>query len=185
MATPAEDRSREVARPLRVLVPLIKEAISRGARASVEHYRRAGAMLLEAKAQVPYGQWQAWLDDNFALSIKTAQAWMKLAREFALETRNPRFSTLSDVAYPHKKGAVRPPDWHAGVSEARDRVDADRLAQARQDEHRERRLMRALGLQLIDIGYKVLATKLHPDKGGSKEAMVRLNRVRDELKAAL
>jgi hypothetical protein len=35
-----------------------------------------------------------------------------------------------------------------------------------------------------DLGgeYRALATKLHPDRGGSKEAMARLNRVRDELK---
>jgi hypothetical protein len=31
-------------------------------------------------------------------------------------------------------------------------------------------------------GYKALAAKLHPDKGGSHEAMARLNRVRDNLK---
>jgi hypothetical protein len=31
-----------------------------------------------------------------------------------------------------------------------------------------------LGLRLIDIGWKVLARELHPDKGGSREAMTRL-----------
>jgi hypothetical protein len=35
-----------------------------------------------------------------------------------------------------------------------------------------------LALQLIDIGYKVLSVKLHPDKGGSHDAMRRLNKVR-------
>jgi hypothetical protein len=39
-----------------------------------------------------------------------------------------------------------------------------------------------LAMQLIDIGYKALATKLHPDKGGSGDAMSRLNEVRDRLK---
>jgi curved DNA-binding protein CbpA len=47
---------------------------------------------------------------------------------------------------------------------------------------KERETQRTLSLQLIDIGYKVLATKLHPDKGGSPEAMARLNQVRDALK---
>jgi hypothetical protein len=43
-------------------------------------------------------------------------------------------------------------------------------------------LHRDLALELIDIGFKALATRLHPDRGGSKDAMRRLNRVRDELK---
>jgi hypothetical protein len=46
----------------------------------------------------------------------------------------------------------------------------------------ERDLERKLALQLIDIGYKALASKLHPDRGGSAEAMQQLNRVRDQLK---
>lgn len=40
-----------------------------------------------------------------------------------------------------------------------------------------------LGLRLIDIGYKTLAKELHPDMGGSQDAMARLNRVRERLKA--
>lgn len=40
-----------------------------------------------------------------------------------------------------------------------------------------------LGLRLISIGYRVLAKELHPDKGGSKEAMHRLGRVRDRLRS--
>jgi hypothetical protein len=48
----------------------------------------------------------------------------------------------------------------------------------------ERKAEAQLGLRLIDIGYKVLARELHPDKvGGSREAMTRLNRVKDRLKS--
>ena len=40
------------------------------------------------------------------------------------------------------------------------------------------------GLRLIDIGYRVLAKELHPDKiGGSREAMTRLNRVKERFKS--
>ena len=46
----------------------------------------------------------------------------------------------------------------------------------------ERDAEQKLALRLIDIGYKVLAQTLHPDKGGSRDAMARLNRVRDRLK---
>jgi len=36
--------------------------------------------------------------------------------------------------------------------------------------------------RVIDVGYRVLAAKLHPDTGGSHEAMARLNQVRERLK---
>jgi hypothetical protein len=42
---------------------------------------------------------------------------------------------------------------------------------------------RRLAHELIDIGYRVLATKLHPDKGSKNgDAMQRLNEVRSTLK---
>jgi hypothetical protein len=40
----------------------------------------------------------------------------------------------------------------------------------------------ALKQQVIDAGYRSMAAKLHPDIGGSHDAMIRLNQVRDALK---
>lgn len=76
----------------------------------------------------------------------------------------------------------RPQAWHEPVKEAQ--VDIDILNRRREALNRadEREAERKLALQLIDIGYKALATKLHPDKGGSRDAMSRLNRVRDHLR---
>jgi malate synthase len=45
----------------------------------------------------------------------------------------------------------------------------------------ERAAQRELGTRLIDVGYRVLAKELHPDKGGSPDAMVRLSEVRKRL----
>jgi|SRR6516225_9524127 hypothetical protein len=61
-------------------------------------------------------------------------------------------------------------------------VAADTFVQERQARDAEIYLHRELAGELIDIGYRALATRLHPDRGGSKDAMARLNRVRDELK---
>jgi hypothetical protein len=44
-----------IARPLKVLVPLIQQDIAAAEAAGLEHYRRAGEMLLEAKEQLAYG----------------------------------------------------------------------------------------------------------------------------------
>lgn len=40
-----------------------------------------------------------------------------------------------------------------------------------------------VALQVIDSGFRAVAMKLHPDKGGSEQAMKELNSVRDALKA--
>ena len=48
----------------------------------------------------------------------------------------------------------------------------------------ERQAEIKLGQRLIAIGYRVLSAELHPDKrGGSREAMARLNRVRERLRS--
>jgi hypothetical protein len=77
---------------------------------------------------------------------------------------------------------VRKKDWHEPVKKILGRVDLDVLRQSELKRVEERDAEHKLALQLIDIGYKTLATKLHPDKGGSRDAMARLNRVRDRLK---
>jgi hypothetical protein len=61
-------------------------------------------------------------------------------------------------------------------------VARDEFVQERQARDDEVKLHRDLAEELIDLGYRALATKLHPDRGGTKDAMARLNRVRDELK---
>jgi hypothetical protein len=43
----------------------------------------AGDLLLEAKAQLPHGQWAEWLEANCAASARTARAYMQLAKQRA------------------------------------------------------------------------------------------------------
>lgn len=43
--------------------------------------REAGELLIEAKAQVEHGQWSDWLKANVQFSERTAQGYMRLARE--------------------------------------------------------------------------------------------------------
>jgi hypothetical protein len=181
--------SQDVTRPLSVLKPLICQELADGEAAGMEHYRRAGALLVEAKEQVPRGEWLNWITHNFRLSQQTANLYMKLAEQttntisnysslgdFVRKTSNPNFN---------KPYTVRPTPWHEPVKQAVDSVSMERMTRAMQAREAEARMTRELGLKLIDIGYKVLSTKLHPDTGGSTDAMKRLNRVRDQLKKAL
>ena len=176
--------STTIARPLNVLVPMIREELQAGNDAGLEHYRRAGEMLLEAKEQVPVGKWRAWVDHNFHLGLTTADRYIKLAKSDTGRARQGESTTLSAFVEPDRPSHHRP-TWHEPVRQITNRVNVEALASEERARKQEQQLIRQLGNQLIDIGYKVLATKLHPDKGGSTEAMGRLNRVRELLRRTL
>ena len=170
----------QIARPLPVLVPLIQEEIAAGNSAGLDHYRQAGELLLEAREQVAEFKWSKWLSANFALHRSTAYRYMTLAERIR---ENPDLvatsqQTMFEIVQPdeRKKRQKRRAAFklHKPV---------DQFAVERQARTEETRVLRKLALELIDIGFKALATRLHPDHGGSGLAMRRLNRVRRELKS--
>jgi hypothetical protein len=59
-------------------------ALHASARRSAEQVARdaveAGRKLIEAKAALPHGQWQAWLRDHADINERTARLYMQLAR---------------------------------------------------------------------------------------------------------
>jgi hypothetical protein len=55
-------------------------AVSAALSDSVRHAVAAGEMLIEAKTQVPHGQWLPWLRDNCTMSERTAQLYMRCAK---------------------------------------------------------------------------------------------------------
>ena len=85
------------------------------------------------------------------------------------------FSSLNDFRRRHL-GESRPPSSNSVEDNLR-RAE-ERLARAAEQPAARRKI----ALELISAGYKALAIKLHPDKGGSREAMILLNEVRDLLK---
>jgi hypothetical protein len=198
LATAASEA--RLARPLNVLVPLIQDDLQQGRvaaeRAGLPYYRAAGEKLNEAKSQLEHGEFRDWLKRHFAVSLETARIYMRFAEEtvgqkpsalgfsslsdFVRQTGNPNYNR--PIAY-----ADPPPAWHKPVQRVVDQVDTQRLNLRREEMKRaeEQDAQRTLALQLIDIGYRVLARKLHPDKGGSRDAMVRLNAVRDRLKRSV
>lgn len=188
MATALAKREHtKLARPLKVLIPLIQADIEQGDRAGMQYYADAGDKLIEAKEQVSYGHWGAWLSKNFHLVDRTAQTYMRLARLRAENiAKNRSGGSVLPASLNEMRGATRT------ERERREREDSyksvlreletDLYAQERQTRDDEVQLHRDIALELIDVGWKALATRLHPDRGGSKEAMARLNRVRSELK---
>jgi hypothetical protein len=177
-------RQHAVARPLKVLVPLIKSELHAGEAAGLEHYRRVGELLNEAKAQMPWGSWQKWLSKHFTkehgLSQTTATRYMRLAEHVAAK---PNLVTGDDYSaiIGHRRSRTQVHGAWKGVTDAARDLDADLFSQERQSLDEEIRLRRALVTELFDLGYRALATRLHPDRGGSKDAMARLNEVRAQL----
>jgi hypothetical protein len=188
---------RDIVRPLKVLIPLIKQDLKDGDEAAqsagMPYYKAAGEKMIEAKPQVKAGGFEKWLTANFHRSASHCRGYMALART-TMDKRNagvPVFSSLAE----HERhiGRHRPTsgkvrrDWQPDVDAIADRArrDMERLQQEEMTRKQEREAEQKLGIRLIDIGYKVLAKELHPDSGGSREAMQRLQRVRDHLKASL
>jgi hypothetical protein len=187
-----------VARPLKMLIPLIQEDLEQARQASeragMPYYKAAGEKMLEAKPQLARGEFGPWLKRHFNIGYAHAERYMAFARATD-DTQNPRvrgFSSFSD--FMRKEGGdpgygrvVRKRDWHEDVKGniERARREAERIREADLTRQQEREAEKRLALRLIDIGYKVLAKELHPDKGGDREAMARLGRVRDRLKQSI
>jgi hypothetical protein len=184
VATPTE---QPVARPLKVLIPLIladmKEGDDAAEKASMPYYRAAGEKMLEAKAQLKHGEFMPWLKRNLDISQTTANLYMRLAREQI--NGAPLFSSLREFEdRPRPKPKPRPESAQAAFNQAFDEVFAKNRRQDLLNQGEERKAESDLGRQIVARGYKSLAKELHPDKiGGDRTAMVRLNRARDRLKA--
>ncbi len=176
----------KIARPLKVLIPLIQADIERGDRAGMQYYADAGDKLIEAKEQVSHGHWGTWLSKNFSLVDRQAQRYMRLARLRATHAekrlgKSDLPSSLSEMD--GNTARRREQSWRdSSLKAVLQDVDPDIYAEEKQTRDDEIQLHRDIALELIDIGFKALATRLHPDHGGSREAMARLNRVRAELK---
>jgi Protein of unknown function (DUF3102) len=182
-----QSEGRKVARPLKILIPMIQSELQQGNSAGHEHYTRAGEMLIEAKGQVAYGTWGQWLTKNFDLSRSTAAVYMQWARahEDALSrgARQPSFNSLRDMRgdterQREQRQSKQQQDFRRVLRD----VAADTFVQERQARDEEIKLHRELAEELVEIGYRALALKLHPDRGGAKIAMSRLNCIHDDLK---
>jgi hypothetical protein len=188
--------STQVVRPLHVLVPLIKQDLQNAKEAADEaalpYWQAAGDKMLEAKEHYKgrINEFEAWLKRNFDIGLTQARRYMKVAGETINRGRGRGNSETLSGAIRASGGSPRGSPrgggaWHEPIKEVIGRVNVEALKQDALAKQEERALQRKLALNLIDIGYKALASKLHPDKGGSREAMARLNRVRDILRDAV
>jgi hypothetical protein len=179
---------RKVARPLKALIPLIQSELQQGNSAGHEHYMRAGQMLIEAKDQIAYGAWNRWLTKNFDLSKTTANVYMRWARENehldggAVEV--PYRSIRDMTGHTERRREQNQSTQNKRFKDVlRDVMqDRDAFAQERQRHAEEIEAYRELAEKYCNTAFYALAAKLHPDHGGSKNAMAMLNRIHEDMK---
>jgi hypothetical protein len=190
---PAQSPETNAARNPAELVPLIREDLRQGheaaEKAGLPYYRAAGEKLLEAKAGLPHGEFQTWIARHFRISYTQAKRYMLLAKASDPQ-KGPAgaFSSLNDfLKHTSEPTRDEKPPWHEPAKKVFRDIDVQsaNLQQEARNRAQERQLQRQLGEQLIDAGYKLLARKLHPDHGGTKDGMTRLNAVRARLKVCL
>jgi hypothetical protein len=184
-------------RPLDKLKELIMEDLVAAERAGHEYRVAAGEKMLEAQRHFlsnPKGFW-AWIVRNFDLGRVQAQRYMDYAIESnkLASRRRPITQPFESIAdFERKRGTLpkgesvpkRP--YHDAVNKILSKIDPEALKRESERAREELSEIRNLAEQIVNAGYKVIASKLHPDvKGGSAHAMKLLNAARDRLRRAL
>jgi hypothetical protein len=189
-----QQADKRVARPPKILIPLIKADLRKLHEIELDTERTMlmpirisiGEKLIELKPQVNHGNFEKTIRKHFPSLVNVAGEWMRMARHEKASAET--ISSVADYRRATQRGYGRTgtAKWREPVQDVLNRLEVEsfNLQQHELSQAKEAALERKLGLELIDIGYKVLATKLHPDRGGSHEAMQRLNTVRARLREA-
>jgi len=184
---------RQITESLDVIVKRIKKnlalMVSIAERMTYDQQVEIGKDLLLAERKVT-GSWYRWLDKNFSMSIQTAKRYMLAARkerEKHTIAGKRRFRNITEAlrdtdptyALPRHKKNEQP------IRNIVDEIDTDIFAERQKTETKERRLKKEMALELVEAGFRALSHKFHSDKGGSDDAMRRLDEVRKILSHAI
>jgi hypothetical protein len=173
MTTDKKADPGEGARPLRVLEPLIRKDLEAAHKAGLPHFRAAGEKMIEAQvsARMKHAEFSSWLKRHFDLSYSHASKYMQLARTDPEFIARNKWTSLSDFI----RGT-------SSQGNGKARASAHSAPAQEPERARDRAAQASLAEKIISTGYRKLAEELHPDKGGSKEDMQRLNGAREDLK---
>ena len=76
--TPGQDTPAELALRINMRAKMLETH----AQKAVEYAFEIGQLLNEAKPQINHGEWEQWLTEHCHLALRTARAYMKLAKAF-------------------------------------------------------------------------------------------------------
>lgn len=96
-------------------------AVRDAARRGIAHALRCGDLLLEEKDKLPHG-WIPWLEKDCGVAQRTAQLYMRLARNRAqIESKiEPKYATIADLTLNEADKLIRDRqvvDWQAKYDE--------------------------------------------------------------------
>jgi hypothetical protein len=77
----------------------LHQLASKTAAEAVEHAKQAGELLMKVKAQLRYGQFIQWIDENLTVSPRQAQRYMAVAQGKTIPVRElaAKYDTVSQV----------------------------------------------------------------------------------------
>jgi hypothetical protein len=193
----AKRSETQLARPLPVMVRLIKADIHDGdvaaKEASMPYYMAAGEKLREVRDGIKKdrykqikGNFRSWAVRTFQRSDSQITIYMKLAKQKKEKmTAGQHFhmpTTLREVDRPDRMTATV--DINKRLVDDIKRAHPQIAQRVEQKQEEQEQLELDVALELISIGYRALAAKLHPDRnnGGSHDAMRTLNMIRDALR---
>jgi hypothetical protein len=193
--TLSKNSDKQVARPLNVIAAEIKDEYKRGKTEATDvwrpHEERIGLLLIEAKTHFPSGGFEDWFNrQGFEFSYRTSQEYRKFASELGTLPDFVRREIFAPRATPVRMSHVTRPGYKPPVPELKQIRDqaaarAAQILKGRAKRAKEQVVIKRLAVQIIEAGFKLLSTRLHPDKGGSDEGMRRLIAARGQLKHAL
>jgi hypothetical protein len=115
--------SSVVATTLDDLVTKIKAeftAMKEAARNVVRRAIAVGEYLNQAKAKVEHGKWGQWLKDNFGMTDRSAQRYMKLAdNKQRIEDHIRKTDTVSDLSFNKAMGLIKSSSEGSGKSDGK------------------------------------------------------------------
>ena len=106
------------------------QAVAASLKRSIEHAIAAGELLLEAKDQIPHGQWLPWLEQRCGVTPRAAQMYMRVAKHRAaieLKYEDTSHLTIADAPLDyellHDWEAIAETRWELSYrGDARNRV---------------------------------------------------------------
>jgi hypothetical protein len=100
---------------------------------ALDHAMRAGDLLIEARADIGHGNWQAWIEENFEGSLRRAQEYMRLAKNReSIEAEKARSSALLGIDRALRAIAAPKQKNSSDASEAAEPLD-ERIIAVRQE----------------------------------------------------
>ncbi len=140
------------------------EAACQAVRSGLEHARRAGALLIAAKAGLDYGAWLPWLVDQCpTLPARTAQVYMRVARRWSeLEAAaDGNTQRVTDLPLRQVIAFLADPRERTPISEDSSEIDVPALRRAladdEEDARRSQRELEMLALALKSPGLTIKA----------------------------